>query len=153
MESDTEDPKQYGDAYFQRRNPVTCEGLVQLTMGAPLPHYNGGLLVARLRYFNAEKKRPGLPLDVSALVSKLTDEKVELQLVNLNNSEARELIIQAGAMGEHEFTKVICKSNSESKIVEVDEKYLNVHLPPYTTINLELYMRRYANNPSYELPY
>ena len=153
METDTEDPKRYGDAYFQRRNPVTCEGLVQLTMGAPLPHYNGGLLVARLRYFDADKKRPGLPPDVSALVSKLNDEKAELQLVNLSKTSARELIIQAGAMGEHEWTKVIYKSDSESKIIEVDDKYLHIHLPPYTTINLELYMKRYANNPSYDLPY
>ena len=44
---------------FQRRNPVTCEGLVQLTCGGPLPHYNGGLFVTRLRHFDPQQKRPG----------------------------------------------------------------------------------------------
>ena len=35
MAEDDEDPASYGDAYFQRRNPITCEGLVQLTCGGP----------------------------------------------------------------------------------------------------------------------
>ena len=35
MAEDDQDPATYNDAYFQRRNPVACEGLVQLTMGAP----------------------------------------------------------------------------------------------------------------------
>ena len=65
---DEEDPASYYDAYFQQRNPVTCEGLVQLTMGAPLFRYNGGLLHARLRYFDAQRRRPGLPGDVAAPV-------------------------------------------------------------------------------------
>ena len=58
MAEDDQDPATYSDAYFQHRNPVTCEGAVQLTMGAPLPHYNGGLLVGRLRYFDCAQQRP-----------------------------------------------------------------------------------------------
>ena len=32
MAQDEEDPAHYSDAYFQHRNPVTCEGLVQLSL-------------------------------------------------------------------------------------------------------------------------
>ena len=42
MAQDEQDPATYGDAYFQQRNPVTCEGLVQLTLGAPLPPLQRG---------------------------------------------------------------------------------------------------------------
>ena len=70
MADDDEDPAHYGDAYFQRRNPISCEGLVQLTCGGPLPHYNGGLFVTRVRHFDGQQKRPGLPAEVGALVTK-----------------------------------------------------------------------------------
>ena len=88
------------------RNPITVEGLVQLTMGAPLFMYNGGLLMARLRYFDPQRRRPGLPLDVAALVESLADEQAVLHLVNLHPTEEREVLLQAGAFGEHSFTRV-----------------------------------------------
>lgn len=70
MRDGQQDPATYSDAYLQVRNPVTVEGLVQLTMGAPLFMYNGGLLMARLRYFDPQRGRPGLPPDVAALKSR-----------------------------------------------------------------------------------
>jgi len=153
MESDSEDPKKYGDSYFQRRNPVTCEGLVQLTLGGPLPHYNGGLLVTQLRHFDAQRKRPGLPPDVSALVSKMTTNHTELQLVNLNSKEVRDVLVQAGAMAEHNFTDVRFKSGQDDKTASVNGKHLRVHLPPSTQITLDLGMQRFANTPSYKHPW
>ena len=45
--------------------------------------YNGGLLMARLRYFDPQRRRPGLPSDVAALVESLADERAVLHLVNL----------------------------------------------------------------------
>jgi len=153
MEQDEEDPKGYSDSYFQRRNPVTCEGLVQLVLGGPLPHYNGGLLVTRLRHFDAQHKRPGLPQDVSALVSKMTADRTELQLVNLNKTESKTMLIQAGAMGEHNFTEARFKTGQEDKTVEVNSKYLQIHLPPKTQITLDLGMRRFVNAPSYKHPW
>ena len=152
MESDQKDQKTYSDSYFQQRNPVTCEGLVQLTLGAPLPHYNGGLLISRLRYFDAQSKRPGLPPDVSALVSRMTDDRTELQLVNLSRTEARDVIIQAGAMGEHNFTKVSFNDGINIKTVEVKGKHVQIHLSPFTKITLDLNMKRFTNNPSYNIP-
>jgi hypothetical protein len=81
MRDDVEDPATYGDWYLQVRNPITVEGLIQLTMGGPLFMYNGGLPVTRLRYFDAQRKRPGLPEDVGALVEKLEDKRAVLHLV------------------------------------------------------------------------
>ena len=153
MENDDEDPAGYGDAYFQRRNPVTCEGLVQLTCGAPLPHYNGGLFVTRVRHFDAQQKRPGLPPDVGALVSKVTADTTALRLVNLNSTEAREVIVQAGAMGEHNFTSAHVNTGQDKQTVPINGMYLRIQLPPNTEIDLELGMARFVNAPSYKHPW
>lgn len=150
MESDQDDPKKYGDSYFQRRNPVTCEGLVQLTMGAPLPHYNGGLLIARLRYFDAENKRAGLPPDVSALVTGMTHDQIEVEIVNISKTDVREVIIQAGAMGEHDFTKVNYQEDTNIKTIHIQDKRLQVNLLPLSHIKLELHTQRFVNTPSYK---
>ncbi len=153
MENDEEDPAGYGDAYFQRRNPVTCEGLVELTCGGPLPHYNGGLLVTRVRHYDPQQKRPGLPADVAALVTKLTDDTTELELVNLNTTEARDVIIQAGSMGEHNFTIANATDGNGGNTLEVNGTYLQVHLPPNTHIELQVGTHRFVNDPSYQHPW
>ena len=153
MANDEEDPANYGDAYFQRRNPITCEGLVQLTCGGPLPHYNGGLLVTRLRHFDAQRKRPGLPADVGALVTKMTADTTELQLVNLNAIERREVVVQAGAMAEHNFTSVYVKGSQNEQATPVHGTYCRVDLPPNTEIDLELGLERFVNAPSYRRPW
>ena len=152
MANDDEDPANYGDAYFQRRNPITCEGLVQLTCGGPLPHYNGGLFVTRLRHFDVQQQRPGLPPDVGALVTKMTADTTELQLVNLNKTASREVIVQAGAMGEHNFTSARANIGQAVQTVPVNGTYLHVQLPPNTEIDLELGMERFVNAPSYRQP-
>ena len=153
MADDEEDPANYGDAYFQRRNPITCEGLVQLTCGGPLPHYNGGLLVTRVRHFDGQQKRPGLPSDVGALVTKMTADTTGLQFVNLNATEPRDVIVQAGAMGEHNFTSVSVNDGQNRQSVSVNGTYLHVQLPPYTQIDLELGIHRFVNTPSYKHPW
>ena len=153
MADDDEDPAHYGDAYFQRRNPITCEGLVQLTCGGPLPHYNGGLLVTRVRHFDGQQKRPGLPPDVGALVTKMTVDTTEIQFVNLNTTESRDVIVQAGAMGEHNFTSVSINDGQNRQSIPINGTFLHVHLPPYTHIDLELGMHRFVNAPSYKHPW
>ena len=134
MADDDEDPANYGDAYFQRRNPITCEGLVQLTCGGPLPHYNGGLFVTRVRHFDGQQKRPGLPPDVGALVTQMTADTTELQLVNLNTTEPRDVIVQAGAMGEHNFTSVSIKDNRNKHSVSVNGHiFTSTYHPTHTS--------------------
>ena len=79
--------------HWQWANPVSSEALVQLTLGAPQQVYNGGLLHARLRYFDAQQRRPGLPPGVAALVEELEAERTVVRLVNLGGTETRELIL------------------------------------------------------------
>mgnify|MGYP003693827451 CR=1 FL=1 len=69
-------------------NPAATESLVQLMWGALLPGREGGLLNARLRYFDPERRRAGVPQDVAALVSELSDTRTVVTLVNLNASAA-----------------------------------------------------------------
>ena len=44
---------------WQQSNPVVTEALVQLTWGGPQVIYNGGLQQARVRYYDAVRRRPG----------------------------------------------------------------------------------------------
>src|SRR6185312_5029043 len=91
--------------HWQELNPVVSEALVQLTLGGPQIVYNGGLLHTAVRYFDVEHRRPGLPPDVAALVTRLDESGVSLHLVNLSPFVARDLIVQAGAFGEHHFVR------------------------------------------------
>ena len=155
---------------WQWGNPVSSESLVQLTMGGPQPIYNGGLLHTRLRYYDAGRKRPGLPKDVSALVEKLEADRTVVRLVNLSPNEERELIVQAGAFGEHRFgTATFDKLTSqwpgelggyagtyaapplttESQTVDVNGKHFSLVMPPAMDIRLDLSTQRYANEPSH----
>jgi hypothetical protein len=155
---------------WQWANPVSSEALVQLTMGGPQPIYNGGLLHTRLRYYDVKRKRPGLPEDVGALVEKLEADRTVVRLVNLSPNEERELVVQAGAFGEHSFgTATFEKRTSqwpgelggyagtyaapplktEPQTVDVNGKHLTVVLPPATDIRLDLSTQRYVNEASH----
>jgi len=151
----------YGDDLYPN-NPVITKGLQQVTLGAPQTIYNGGLLRARVRYFDIARSRPGLPRDVSALVEKLEAERTVVQLVNLSAFESHDLLIQAGAFGEHEFTEVKyverVKDNSE-RIREAEEKkpvhgrFFQVNLAPTASIRLEIGTRLFVNRPTYAFPW
>ena len=138
-------------------NPVFTKGLTQVMLGAPQSVYNGGLLRATVRYFDVERARPGLPPDVAALVDELASEKAGIQLFNLNTSETRNLIVQAGAFGEHHFTELRFeeegRDRAETKIIPVDSKHFSIQLPPGTNIRLEAGMQRFANRPTYAFPW
>ena len=130
-------------------NPVITKGLVQTTMGTPQTIYNGGLLRATVRYFDADLQRPGLPQDVSALVDELKANEAGIQLVNLNPSESRKLIVQAGAFGEHSFTTITDGNDKKS----INSPYFMVELAPASSIHLRVGMNRFQNKPSYAFPW
>ena len=138
-------------------NPILTKGLTQVTLGAPQSVYNGGLLRATVRYFDQDFARPGLPRDVAALVDKLEPNRVGLQIVNLNRTKTRNLIVQAGAFGEHQFTEVRFQETGQTgptdRVAPIDAKYFAVQLPPSTAISLDIGMRRFVNNPSYAFPW
>jgi len=130
-------------------NPVYTKVLTQTMLGAPHSVYHGGLLRATVRYYDRDLVRPGLPKDVGALVDMLAPDGVGIQLVNLSSTETRNLIVQAGAFGEHQFTEV----RYGETVVQADSKYFEVQLPPSTTIRVEAGLRRFVNDPSYAFPW
>ena len=150
MASDDGDPQEWDVHHWQDINPVRTEALVQLTCGGPQTVYHGGLLHTRLRYYDAVARRPGLPEDVSALVSHLDGESVTVSLVNASPLHERRVFLQAGAFGEHRFTSM---TDLDSDTVHtVDDRYVEVTLPPGRSIDLRCGMDRYVHRPSYDQP-
>ncbi|MFW6231708.1 MAG: hypothetical protein ACOC37_01515, partial [Spirochaetota bacterium] len=92
------------------------------------------------------------------------------RLVNLDGRADRRVVIQAGTLGEHRFTSVrASRRRSEypgrvgaytapelevgTEDYGVDEGHFAVHLPPATTIDLEIGLERGAGTPSYSFPW
>ncbi|NKB68842.1 MAG: hypothetical protein GKR89_17390 [Candidatus Latescibacteria bacterium] len=134
--------------HWQQVNPVVTEGLEHLTTGGPQTIYWGGLAQGRVRYFDPDQQRPGLPQDVAALVTGLGPESVSLSLVNLSVAAARTVVVGAGGFGEHRFTQI-----QGDEPVPIDNPYLQVDLKPGSQIDLELGMRRFCQTPSYAFPW
>jgi len=135
--------------HWQIRNPVRLEGVVQLMLGAPNHIYHGGLLFASIRYFDPERRRPGVPPDVAALVDRVSGDSIRVNLVNVNPVEPRTVILEAGMFGEHQFTEV----SQEGNRVPVNGRFFQVRLRPGTTATLEVGMKRYSNQPTYAFPW
>jgi hypothetical protein len=152
MRHDDGDPEQWDVHHWQEINPVHTEALVQLTCGGPQIVYHGGLLHTRLRHFDAEARRPGLPPDVAVLVHALDAASVSLALHNTSPLHERRLILQAGAFGEHHFTEALDLTAAQAAPTPVDSPHLHLTLPPGRTIDLRLGMRRFAHTPSYAQP-
>ena len=130
-------------------NPAATESLVQLMWGALLPGREGGLLDARLRYFDPERKRAGVPEDVAALVSSISDTRTIVTLVNVSASQPRTLIIQGGGYGEHQIVSVTV----DGKTTKINAPIVTVRLEPGSGQTLSLEMRRYANAPTILFPW
>jgi len=130
-------------------NPAATESLVQLMWGGLLPGREGGLVSARLRYFDPDRKRAGLPDDVAALVSQLGDARTTVSLVNLNQAQRRTVIVQGGAYGEHRLVSV----RNGITTTQVDAPVLTVEIEPGCAATLELQMQRYANDPTIKHPW
>jgi hypothetical protein len=125
-------------------NPAATDSLVQLMWGALLPGREGGLLNARLRYFDPDRKRAGVPEDVAALVSELSDTRTVVTFVNLNPSQPRTVIVQGGGYGEHQLINVTTQSGT----TQIRGPLLTVQLDPGCGQKLVLEMERYANRPT-----
>jgi hypothetical protein len=125
-------------------NPAATESMVQLMWGALLPGREGGLVNARLRYFDPDRKRAGVPPDVAALVSELSDTRTTVTLINLNSTQPRTLVVQGGAYGEHHIVSV----TSKGKTTAIDSPLFTVRLEPGCGETLMLTMKRYADRPT-----
>ncbi len=130
-------------------NPAITEVLTQLMLGGLPTGRVGFPLHARVRYFDPDRRRPGMPEDVAALVEKLTADEAVLTLVNTSQVEARTVVVQGGAYGEHQ----ILSAAVDGQAVAVDHASFTVHLAPGCGQRLVLKMRRYANQPSFAFPW
>ncbi len=130
-------------------NPASAGNLVRLMLGG-LHHGNRTLILhARVRYFDPDRRRAGLPPDVAALVEGLATDRTTLSLVNTNQLEPRLVLIQAGGYGEHQFTDVTIGG----KTTPVNGRHLLVRLDPGAGARLVLGTRRYVNTPTSALPW
>jgi hypothetical protein len=130
-------------------NPAATDALVRLMFGALVPGREGGLLNARLRYFDPARRRAGVPEDVAALVSELGDRHTVVTLVNLSATDSRAVVVQAGAYAEHQFESVEWNGRTRP----LDASHFTVQLAPGAGATLTLATRRYANRPTVTFPW
>jgi hypothetical protein len=130
-------------------NPVPTTALIQLMWGGLVPGREGSVLNARLRYFDPVRRRAGVPEDVGALVSELTDNRTVVTLVNLNVSQPRTVAVQAGGYGEHQFVS----AEIDGKSIPINARDFTVELAPGAGAKLSLAMKRYANQPTAKFPW
>jgi hypothetical protein len=155
---------------WQQCNPVATEALVQLTWGGPQVIYNGGLQQARVRYFDAVRRRPGLPPSVAALVTSIDPDATVVELVNLDPARDSSLVVQAGAFAEHTIISAqytTCTDTSwlgslydyghkdpviAEERIGVRGPWLTVHLPASTCIRLTLALTLHTRAPTCQPP-
>ena len=130
-------------------NPAATDALVRLMWGALVPGREGGLLNARLRYFDPARRRAGVPEDVAALVSELGDRRTVVTLVNLSPTASRTVIVQAGGYAEHQFESVEWNGRTQ----QLNGPDLSVELAPGAGAKLTFAMRRYVNRPTVSFPW
>ena len=120
-----------------------------LGLGAIPTGRDGFPLHARVRYFDPKGQRPGYPEGVAALVTKLDVDSTGLTLCNLDPVNRKEVIVQAGAYGEHRFTSVSSEAlDSDVKLDAGDGGAVRVVLGPSAVVALTLGTDRYVQLPS-----
>ena len=129
-------------------NPAAVDSLIRLTLGGLPPGREGGLLNARLRYFDPERERAGLPDSVAALVSEMTDTKTMVTLVNVNKTSPRTVVVQGGAYGEHRIES----AETGGKTYTVNGRSFTVRLAAGAGGKVILKMRRYSEQPTEIFP-
>jgi hypothetical protein len=130
-------------------NPAATDAMVRLMFGALVPGREGGLLNARLRYFDPARRRAGIPEDVAALVSRLEDRRTVVTLINTSPASARTVVVQAGGYAEHQFESI----ETGGRTTRVNARDLSVRLAPGAGATLTLTMRRYVNQPTVAFPW
>lgn len=130
-------------------NPAAASALTQLMWGALPSGRAGELLNARLRYFDPVRRRAGVPDDVAALISELTATGTVVTLVNLSEKEARTVVVQGGAYGEHRFESVEAGGRTQP----LTANQFTVRLEPGAGAKLTLKLRCYSVTPSVAMPW
>jgi hypothetical protein len=141
-------------------NPASVTALIHLTQGGihiarpswskTSPSQGGAPLYARLRHFDPVKRRAGLPEGVAALVTALGEASCSLTLVNVDQIDPRQVTVQAGGYGEHQFTSIALDGAAPRPI---DASAVTITLAPGAAAKLELGMKRHANKPTLAFPW
>ena len=132
-----------------RINPALVGSLIELMLGGLPTAHEGYPLHSRLRYFDPKRRRAGIPEDVAALVDELTADSVSVTLVNVNQVEARTVVVQGGAHSEHQ----VLTASAGDQETPVDAGHFTVRLAPGAGGRLVLRTRRYANSPTLAFPW
>ncbi|MEM7030175.1 MAG: hypothetical protein AAF629_11460 [Chloroflexota bacterium] len=130
-------------------NPAKTETLTQLMLGGLPTGRVGSPLYSHVRYFDPARQRAGIPEDVAALVEEISDNSVTLTLVNLNQIEARTVIVQGGGYAEHEISSVTVNGQA----TEVGRSAFSVQLAPGCGSELQIGLKRFANQPVLSFPW
>ncbi|MGH7020736.1 MAG: hypothetical protein ACREEY_12685, partial [Brevundimonas sp.] len=140
-------------------NPCSVTALMHQTMGAlhiarpswapSSANAGGSPLFARLRYFDADARRAGLPPDTAALIDRMTATETGLTLVNLSQTLTRTVVIQGGGYGEHRIRDVLIDDSRRA----VNAADFSLTLAPGAGARLVLTMDRYANTPTLKFPW
>lgn len=139
-------------------NPASAAALIQTMTGgmhiarppwSPTSPPQGGVpLHCRLRYFDAERRRAGVPEDVAALVHALGDRSTEVTLVNTGRV-ARTVTVQGGSYAEHRIDAVTVDGVAR----DLGGREFTVRLESGCGARLTLAMTRYANRPTLAFPW
>ncbi|MBN9590011.1 MAG: hypothetical protein J0G99_13515 [Alphaproteobacteria bacterium] len=140
-------------------NPASIMALTQLIEGGLyLQHgswarssmsQGGTLLFTRLRYFDPDRRRAGLPPDVAVLVDSWSDDGLTATIVNISPSKPRSVIVQGGAYAEHQIVSV-----SDGKTAnQVNAPQFPLRLEPGAGARLTIKMKRFANDPTLSFPW
>ncbi len=130
-------------------NPASVNSLIPLMLGGIHPGHRGSILHCRVRYFDPVARRAGIPPDVAALVEKLSADGMTLTLVNTNQVEARDVQLQAGGYGEHQFDS----ATVDGETADVNNRLLTIRLAPGCGTRIQFAMTRYTNEPTMILPW
>ena len=168
------DPETFVDNKWILVDPMKLDSLVRLSVGGLPVKVQGEMLYSQVRYFDGERRTAGLPPDVAALVTHIEKDLIELEVINLNAAESRQLVVQAGAYGEHSFESVaftqvaevqppvrdvrnprngmIDQALTEVK-KELNARAFTVDLAPGSGSKLSIKINRYTSQPSFDFPW
>lgn len=149
MRADTATPDTRLSDDMNHINPAITDALIRLMLGGLPTGRTGGPLHCRLRYFDPEQQRAGLPPGVAALVEQMDDSSVTVVLVNTDPVYSRRLIVQAGAYAEHQIGRV--QAGEETRAVDGDS--FAVEIGPGCGARLQIETQRYANQPTFAFPW
>ena len=130
-------------------NPAMVSRLTELMLGGLPTERLGFPLHCRVRYFDPERRRAGMPEDVGALVESMSADDMTLTLVNTDQVAARTVVVQGGAYAEHQFLAV----TQDGATLALNSDSFTVRLGPGCGSRLQIRMARYANRPNCAFPW